>query len=75
MRRLADGAVVVDLRTSKIFELNETGARIWELLVEGLDAETVAQRLTEEFEVEAGIAAAEVQRVMTELSAADLVSL
>jgi len=31
-RRLPGGAVLVHMRTNRIFELNETGARIWELL-------------------------------------------
>lgn len=51
VRRVGDGGVVVDLRTDAIFELNDTGMRVWELIVEGLDLDAMAARLAEEFEV------------------------
>jgi hypothetical protein len=31
-RRLEDEVVLVHLRTNRIYKLNETGARLWELL-------------------------------------------
>ena len=33
--RLGEGGVVVNLRTNRIFELNATGMRAWELIGEG----------------------------------------
>ncbi|HWB17273.1 MAG TPA: PqqD family protein [Vicinamibacterales bacterium] len=54
VRRVGDGGVLVDLRTNAIFELNDTGMRVWELIVEGLGLDEMAARLTEEFDVTAG---------------------
>ena len=38
-KRLDQTTVLVDISTSRIFELNETGTRIWELLGQGLNVE------------------------------------
>jgi hypothetical protein len=51
--RLGDGGVLVHLRTNRIFELNATGFRIWELIGEGHDLPAVQRRLHEEFSVPA----------------------
>jgi hypothetical protein len=50
-RRLDDQTVLVNLRTNRIFELNRTGARFWELLGEGSSESQVIERLLAEFEV------------------------
>lgn len=49
--RLGDAGVLVHLRTNRIFELNATGFRVWELIGEGLDLAAVEGRLLEEFAV------------------------
>jgi hypothetical protein len=49
--RLGDAGVLVHLRTNRIFELNATGFRAWELIGEGLDLAAVEGRLLEEFAV------------------------
>jgi len=53
-RRLGNTAVLVDLATNQIFELNATGSRIWELLAEGLDRDSIGDRLAREFDVDRG---------------------
>ena len=50
-RRLDDQTVLVNLRTNRIFELNRTGARMWELIGEGSSESQVVERLLAEFEV------------------------
>ena len=50
--RLGDGGVVVNLRTNRIFELNATGMRAWELIGEGHTRGEIERRLEEEFDVE-----------------------
>ena len=35
-KRLDQTTVLVDISTGRIFELNETGTRVWELLGQGL---------------------------------------
>jgi hypothetical protein len=67
-KRLDESTVLVDLATSRI-ELNETGTRIWELLGEGLDADSVMRHLVDEFEVEHARAEGEVNNLLARLRA------
>jgi hypothetical protein len=60
-------SVLVDLGTNRIFELNETGTRIWELLCEGLDAEGIVHQLIEEFDVDEPRAVDEVRGLIRQL--------
>jgi hypothetical protein len=66
-RRLPGGAVLVDLATNRIFEVNETGAVVWELLADGLSRDDVLARLTETFAVDPEVARASVLRLTAEL--------
>jgi Coenzyme PQQ synthesis protein D (PqqD) len=50
-RRLDDQTVLVNLRTNRIFELNRTGARLWDLLGEGSSESQIVERLLAEFDV------------------------
>ena len=42
-RRLGDDTVLVHLKTNRIFALNPTGARFWELLLEGMNRGEIEQ--------------------------------
>jgi len=66
-KRLDQAAVLVHIPTNRIFELNETGTRIWELLGEGLDPNGIVRQLREEFDVEHGWAADEVRSFLEQL--------
>ena len=66
-RRLPGGAVLVHLGTNRIFELNETGAKVWELLSEGLDKGQILERLIAEFAVEPALAATDLRTVLEQL--------
>jgi hypothetical protein len=72
VRRVGDGGVLVDLRTNAIFELNDTGMRVWELIVDGLDLEAMAARLADEFDVSAADGLAACRQLVDELRAAGL---
>lgn len=61
-RRLDRAGVIIDLPTNRIFELNETGIRIWELVAEGHPLAAVARHLAEEFDVDADAAARNVEQ-------------
>jgi hypothetical protein len=50
-RRLDDQTVLVKLRTNRIFELNRTGARLWELLEEAPSESQIVTGLLAEFDV------------------------
>ena len=51
-RQLGESAVLIRMRTSRIYELNSTGARIWELLRNGTTREATADALAAEFQIE-----------------------
>jgi len=50
--RMGDAGVLVHLRTNRIFEVNATGLRIWELAGDGRTLLDIRDRLQREFEVE-----------------------
>lgn len=72
-RRLGDRLVVVCLRTNRIFELNFTGARIWELVGEGRDEDDIVAVLVKEFHVTPEIAAREIGDLKRRLLDAGLI--
>ena len=51
-RRLDGQVVLVNLRDNRIYELNRTGSRLWELLPEADAPEELVARLQAEFDVE-----------------------
>lgn len=72
VHRDGDGWILLDLATSRYFELNATGFRIHEVLVAGGSAAEAAEALCREFDVDAGSARAAVDDLVRELSAAGL---
>jgi Coenzyme PQQ synthesis protein D (PqqD) len=50
-KRVGDDVVLVQLRTNRIYTLNRTGARLWELLGEGHDLERARAQMLREFDV------------------------
>ena len=48
-RRVGDSAVLVRLSTNRIYELNATGARIWELLTQQKPRTEIIDALESEF--------------------------
>jgi Coenzyme PQQ synthesis protein D (PqqD) len=71
-KRLDKATVLVHVPTSRIFELNETGTRIWELLGQGLDANSIIGHVVDEFEVEHARAEGEVNNLLARLRAEGL---
>jgi len=49
-RRVGDTMVLIRLNTNRIYELNATGARIWELLKDGMTRAQVVETLSTEFD-------------------------
>ena len=66
--------VLVHLRTNRIYSLNRTGARVWELLGEGQDRTEMLAQLEREFEVAREELEREVESLFTQLSAEGLAS-
>jgi Coenzyme PQQ synthesis protein D (PqqD) len=73
-RRLDDNTVLVNLRTNLIYELNHTGARLWELIVEGCDRGELERRMLQEFAVDDETLSAEVTALLDSLREAGLVT-
>ena len=71
-RQMGDGAVLVHLASNTIFELNRTGARVWDLLAQSVTPVDIARTLAGEFQVEMTVAAREVDQLIEQLSAAGL---
>jgi hypothetical protein len=72
-QRLEDEVVLVNLQTNRIFALNATGARFWELLQTGVDRAEIERQLLGEFEVDASTLAREVDALLRALADEDLV--
>ena len=70
---LADGAVLLNLQTKRYFSLNETGTRIWEMVQQTADEETILATLLSEYDVEEPMARTEVRRILDELIEAQLI--
>jgi hypothetical protein len=66
--------VLVHLRTNRIYSLNRTGARVWELLGEGRDRAELLAHLEREFDVARHELEREVDSLLERLSAEGLVS-
>ncbi len=49
---LDDGAVLLNLDTKYYYNLNETGMRIWQFMEESQDLTEVADKLSNEYEVD-----------------------
>ena len=72
-RRLDEETVLVHLGTNRIFTLNATAARLWELLQEGHDCETIERRMRAEFDVDGAELAREIESVLESLRAEALI--
>lgn len=72
-RRLEDELVLVNMKTNRIFSLNRTGARFWELLAEGGGLALVEERMLQEFDVDPDQLADEMDDLVWHLSRAGLV--
>ena len=73
-KRLDDRMVLVHVASNQIFELNDTGARVWELLHEGIAGDALVDRLATEFEVDPTTLREEIESLLGELVEAGLMS-
>lgn len=66
-------AVLVHLRTNRIYALNRTGARLWHLLGAGHDAGGIVTELAREFDVDPAELEQEVTALLEQLAAENLI--
>ena len=71
--RLGDAGVLVHLETNRIFEVNATGLRIWELAADGRTLAEIEEVLQTEFDVEPARLREELLALVAELTREGLV--
>lgn len=74
-RRMGEAIVLVHLPTNRIFELNVTGARIWELVRDGVEPALIPRHLVQEFEIDESRASEEVSALIERLQREGLIRL
>ena len=72
--RVADEIVLVHTVSDRIYVLNRTGARVWELLCDELDRSEIESRLASEFDVARADLAAEVGGLIASLVESRLIT-
>jgi Coenzyme PQQ synthesis protein D (PqqD) len=66
--------ILLHLETSRFFELNRTGARLWQLLASGCRRGELQERLAAEFQVDLDQLGREIDGLLAALVAEKLVS-
>jgi hypothetical protein len=69
---LAEGAVLLNLRTNRYHSLNATGTRIWALLLEGRAEDEIVRTLSAEYAVAEPVARDETRALIAALNDAGL---
>jgi hypothetical protein len=65
--------IVLDFASNRFFTLDEVGGRIWELIAERGTFEGILGGVVAEFDVEPGLAKADLERLLSELASRGLV--
>jgi hypothetical protein len=72
-RRLGDEVILVNLQTDRVYALNQTAARIWELLASRRSPQFIERTLAREFAAEGPKLSREIGRLLSTLRAKKLV--
>ena len=67
--------VILDLKSESYFGLDEVGTRIWQLLVEQKDIQTITATMLNEYDVEEEQVEKDIQNLLTQLDKAGIVTL
>jgi coenzyme PQQ synthesis protein D (PqqD) len=71
--RVHEDLVLVHLGTNRIYSLNSTAARVWELLSESLSVSGIQATLRAEFDVDDGQLSSEIEELLASLSVEQLI--
>lgn len=74
-QRMGDQAVLVHLRTNRIYDLNATAARMWDLLSAGRTLGEIREALLREYEVEAAELDGQIEATLTLFRERELVDM
>ena len=72
-QRIGDKIALLHLKTDRFYELNRTGARLWELLSAGYDRARIQEQLLLEFDVDAAQLTDEIDAMLASLKDENLV--
>lgn len=67
--------VILDLKTESYFGLDETGTRIWQLLQEQKDIQTITATMLNEYDVKEEQLEKDIQNLLKQLDKAGIVTL
>lgn len=73
-QRMGSECVLVHMQTNRVFELNRTAARFWELLSAGLDLDEIRKKMLEEFNVDADRLEKEMEGILSSMVKENLVT-
>ena len=71
--RVHDDLVLVHMGTNRIYSLNSTAARVWELLSESFSVSRIQETLRAEFDVDDRQLSSEMETLLASLSAEQLI--
>lgn len=74
VEHLGDEVVLIHLKTDRLFVLNRTGSRIWELLSGGHEVTEIERRVLGEFAVTRDEVAADVRSLLESLQREQLIT-
>jgi hypothetical protein len=72
--RMGDQIVLVHVGTDRIFELNQSAARVWDLLASGHNRNEIQKILLEEFNISESVAAQQIEKLLDSLIAERIIS-
>jgi len=67
--------VILDLKTESYFSLDEVGTRIWQLLQEQEDIQTITATMLDEYDVKEKQLEKDIQTLLTQLNKAGIITL
>ncbi len=67
--------VILDLKSETYFGLDEVGTRIWQLLVEQEDIQTITATILSEYDVDEDQVEKDIQNLLVKLDVAGLINL
>ena len=70
---LDNQSVLINVRTNEIYELNQTGARFWELFSAGHDRARIRQLMLQEFAVDEIVLDREIEALLASLKSEGLI--
>jgi predicted methyltransferase len=72
-RRLGDEVILVNLKTDRVYALNQTAARFWELLASRRSIQSIERQLMREFTVEPSKLGRHISGLLSTLKAKKLI--